>query len=113
MSARLLADTLVAIHFAFIAFVIAGGILAFKHRGRVRNRGSIPFTWDPPRPSPTVESPNDDLPDCHRRWLQEVPDFRPLPSQRRHRRLQERRRRAGEGGARQGGNQAQNEESPI
>ena len=33
MSARLLADTLVALHFAFIAFVIAGGILAFKHRG--------------------------------------------------------------------------------
>ena len=33
MSARLLADTLVALHFAFIAFVIAGGILTFKHRG--------------------------------------------------------------------------------
>jgi hypothetical protein len=33
MTARLSADALVALHFAFIAFVVAGGILAFKHRG--------------------------------------------------------------------------------
>jgi hypothetical protein len=33
MTARLSADVLVALHFAFIAFVVAGGILAFKHRG--------------------------------------------------------------------------------
>ena len=32
MTARLLADTLVALHFAFIAFVVAGGLLTFKHR---------------------------------------------------------------------------------
>src|SRR6476646_8116622 len=32
MTARLAADTLVALHLAFIAFVIAGGLLTFKHR---------------------------------------------------------------------------------
>jgi len=32
MSARLAADGLVAIHFAFIAFVIGGGLLTFWHR---------------------------------------------------------------------------------
>jgi hypothetical protein len=32
MTARLAADTVVALHFAFIAFVIAGGLLTFKHR---------------------------------------------------------------------------------
>jgi len=32
MSYRLLADVLVAVHFAFIAFVVAGGVLAFWHR---------------------------------------------------------------------------------
>ena len=32
MTARLAADTLVALHFAFIAFVIAGGLLTLKHR---------------------------------------------------------------------------------
>ncbi len=32
MSYRLLADVLVAVHFAFIAFVVAGGALAFWHR---------------------------------------------------------------------------------
>jgi hypothetical protein len=30
MTARLLADVIVAVHFAFIAFVVAGGLLAFK-----------------------------------------------------------------------------------
>ena len=33
MSARLLADVLVGVHFAFIAFVVAGGLLVLKHRG--------------------------------------------------------------------------------
>ncbi len=33
MTARLAADALVALHFAFIAFVIAGGFLTFRHRG--------------------------------------------------------------------------------
>lgn len=32
MTARLSADVLVALHFAFIAFVVAGGFLTFKHR---------------------------------------------------------------------------------
>ena len=32
MTPRLAADTLVALHLAFIAFVIAGGLLTFKHR---------------------------------------------------------------------------------
>ena len=32
MTLRLAADCLVALHFAFIAFVIAGGVLTFKHR---------------------------------------------------------------------------------
>lgn len=32
MTARFAADTLVALHFAFIAFVIAGGLLTLKHR---------------------------------------------------------------------------------
>ena len=32
MTARLLADVVVAAHFAFIAFVVAGGLLAFKRR---------------------------------------------------------------------------------
>lgn len=30
---RLLADALVVVHFAFIAFVVAGGLLALWHRG--------------------------------------------------------------------------------
>lgn len=33
MTARLVADTLVAFHFAFIAFVAAGGLLVLVHRG--------------------------------------------------------------------------------
>ena len=33
MTARLLADALVAVHLAFIAFVVAGGLLALRHRG--------------------------------------------------------------------------------
>ncbi len=33
MTARLLADALVALHLAFIAFVLAGGFLAVRHRG--------------------------------------------------------------------------------
>ena len=33
MTARYLADALVATHFAFIVFVIAGGLLTLKHRG--------------------------------------------------------------------------------
>lgn len=33
MTARLLADALVAAHFAFIAFVIAGGLLVLRRRG--------------------------------------------------------------------------------
>ncbi len=33
MTARLLADTVVAAHLAFIAFVVGGGLLAFKRRG--------------------------------------------------------------------------------
>lgn len=33
MTARFAADALVALHFAFIAFVIAGGLLTLKHRG--------------------------------------------------------------------------------
>jgi hypothetical protein len=32
MSARILADVLVVVHLAFIAFVIAGGLLVLKHR---------------------------------------------------------------------------------
>jgi len=32
MTARLAADTVVALHLAFIAFVMAGGVLTFKHR---------------------------------------------------------------------------------
>jgi hypothetical protein len=32
MRERLLADTLVAVHLAFIAFVVAGGLLALRHR---------------------------------------------------------------------------------
>ena len=32
MTARLLADGIVAVHFMFIAFVVAGGLLAFKDR---------------------------------------------------------------------------------
>jgi hypothetical protein len=32
MSSRLLADTLVVVHFAFIAFVVAGGLLALWRR---------------------------------------------------------------------------------
>ena len=32
MSNRLLADALVAVHFAFIAFVVAGELLALRHR---------------------------------------------------------------------------------
>ena len=32
MTSRVLADALVALHFAFIAFVIAGGLLALLHR---------------------------------------------------------------------------------
>ena len=81
-----------------------------------------------PSPLPIVEFPNEDLPDCHRRWLQEVSDFRCLPGEGRHRRLQERRRRAGEScvgsaegcigsaqdrvGPAQSG-EAQNEASPV
>ena len=33
MTARLLADALVAVHLAFIVFVVAGGLLALRHRG--------------------------------------------------------------------------------
>lgn len=33
MTARLAADALVALHFAFIAFVIAGGLLTLRHKG--------------------------------------------------------------------------------
>ena len=33
MTARLLADALVAAHLAFIVFVVAGGLLALRHRG--------------------------------------------------------------------------------
>ena len=33
MTARTVADALVALHFAFIAFVVAGGVLALRHRG--------------------------------------------------------------------------------
>ena len=33
MTARLIADVLVAAHFAFIAFVIGGGVLTLRHRG--------------------------------------------------------------------------------
>jgi hypothetical protein len=33
MTARLIADALVAVHFAFIAFVLAGGLLAARRRG--------------------------------------------------------------------------------
>jgi hypothetical protein len=33
MAYRLLADALVVVHFAFIAFVVAGGFLALWHRG--------------------------------------------------------------------------------
>ena len=33
MTARFVADALVALHLAFIAFVIAGGLLALRHRG--------------------------------------------------------------------------------
>jgi len=33
MTARLVADALVAFHFAFIAFVVAGGLLVLVHRG--------------------------------------------------------------------------------
>ena len=33
MTARLSADVLVALHFAFIAFVVAGGFLTLWHRG--------------------------------------------------------------------------------
>jgi hypothetical protein len=33
MTARLAADALVAFHFAFIAFVVAGGLLVLVHRG--------------------------------------------------------------------------------
>ena len=33
MIPRLAADTLVALHLAFIAFVIAGGLLTLRHRG--------------------------------------------------------------------------------
>jgi hypothetical protein len=32
MSSRLLADSVVVVHFAFIAFVVAGGFLALRHR---------------------------------------------------------------------------------
>ena len=32
MSARLVADAIVAVHLAFIAFVVAGGLLVLKHR---------------------------------------------------------------------------------
>lgn len=32
MSSRLFADALVVVHFAFIAFVVAGGLLALWHR---------------------------------------------------------------------------------
>ena len=32
MIARVCADVLVAVHFAFIAFVLAGGLLALRHR---------------------------------------------------------------------------------
>ncbi len=35
MSSRLAADTIVAIHFAFIVFVVTGGLLALWHRGIV------------------------------------------------------------------------------
>ena len=33
MTSRLLADALVALHLAFIVFVLAGGLLALRHRG--------------------------------------------------------------------------------
>ena len=33
MTARLLADALVAVHLAFIVFVVAGGLLVLRHRG--------------------------------------------------------------------------------
>jgi hypothetical protein len=33
VTARLLGDAVVAIHFLFIAFVVAGGLLTFGHRG--------------------------------------------------------------------------------
>lgn len=33
MAYRILADLLLAVHFAFIIFVIGGGLLAFHHRG--------------------------------------------------------------------------------
>lgn len=33
MTARLAADALVVVHFAFIAFVLAGGLLALRHPG--------------------------------------------------------------------------------
>jgi hypothetical protein len=33
MTARLAADALVALHFAFIAFVVAGGLLTLRHKG--------------------------------------------------------------------------------
>jgi hypothetical protein len=33
VTARLLADALVAVHVAFIVFVVAGGLLALRHRG--------------------------------------------------------------------------------
>jgi hypothetical protein len=33
VTARLLADALVAVHVAFIVFVLAGGLLALRHRG--------------------------------------------------------------------------------
>ena len=33
MTARFAADALVALHFAFIAFVVAGGVLTLGHRG--------------------------------------------------------------------------------
>jgi hypothetical protein len=33
VTARLLADAVVAMHLAFIAFVVAGGLLAQRHRG--------------------------------------------------------------------------------
>ena len=33
VTSRLLADALVALHLAFIVFVVAGGLLALRHRG--------------------------------------------------------------------------------
>jgi hypothetical protein len=33
VTARLLADALVAVHLAFIGFVVAGGLLVLRHRG--------------------------------------------------------------------------------